>query len=127
TMLPAVMKAEYQKFIRITDVAQAQAAGIATNLLEAEAGEVPEIDWQQAETTGLLPTLLRLRQAGGAEIRYQVNKKNKIKMMRLVASLITTPEQAEEIKSQLRAGSKRKEQLVDLLLAAGDAALPVKH
>ena len=127
TMLPAVMKAEYQKFIRITDVAQAQAAGIATNLLAAEAGEVPEIDWQQAETTGLLPTLLRLRQAGGAEIRYQVNKKNKIKMMRLVASLITTPEQAEEIKSQLRAGSKRKEQLVDLLLAAGDAALPVKH
>lgn len=124
TMLPAVMKAEYQKFVRVTDLAAAQSAGLPLDLLDQETGE---LEWSQAETAGVLPALLRLRQAGTAEIRYQVNKKNKVKMMRLVKPLIAGAEQAQVIKSQLRAGAKRKEQLLDLLVQAAGTELPVKH
>lgn len=124
TMLPAVMKAEYQKFVRVTDPVAARLAGLPPELVDPQTNE---LEWSQAEEAGLLPLLLRLRQAGVVEIRYQVNKKNKVKMMRLVKPLLTDAGQVQAIKEQLRSGSKRKEQLLDLLLQAAETELPVKH
>lgn len=108
TMLPAVMKAEYQKFVQLLVDTNEEAQEIF--------GEKRELSWQEAEEGGFLPQLLRLRKQEVVDIRYEVHNKNKVKTVRMVESLLTLPE-AAQVLANLRKGAKRQRQLVELLAA----------
>ena len=68
TMLPSVMKAEYQKTLVLQDAEAAKEAGVR-ELFDASG----ELDWLAAQATGKLGTLLSLRQAGAVNLRYDVH------------------------------------------------------
>lgn len=108
TMLPAVMKAEYQKYIQLLDETDEDA-----QKLFAGRSEIP---WQEAEDSGALPQLLRLRKREVVDIRYEVHNKNKVKTVRMVESLLTIPE-AAQVMADLKTTAKRQRQLVELLAA----------
>lgn len=114
TMLPSVMKAEYQKTIVLLQ---------PEHPARKYFGEDLTIDWKDAEEKGLLPELMKLRQAEVVEIQYQVHQKNKVKTVRMVRSLLD-PQKAQTVLSELKATAVRKKQLV-LLLAEQTDLLPV--
>ncbi|EQC78888.1 Helicase PriA essential fororiC/DnaA-independentDNA replication [Enterococcus sp. HSIEG1] len=68
TMLPSVMKAEYQKNILLLD---------DTHPIKAHFPETNSLSWQAAEEAGLLSQLKVLREEAVVELQYVV--KNKIK------------------------------------------------
>lgn len=111
TMLPSVMRADYHKYIYLTD-----------ELDEASQDELfyglEEIAWEDAVTRGILPQLMQLRKQQKVDIRYEVNTRNKVKMIRLVQPLLTF-EQLEEARLDLRKGSKKKMQLIHSLQQLG--------
>lgn len=104
TMLPSVMRSDTHKYIYWTDLAEPS---------ERIAFET-EILWEAALEQGLLPELMKLRQAGKVDLRYEVKTRNKIKTIRYVHSELT-PETAAAEQSQLRKGSKAKEKLLQVL------------
>lgn len=107
TMLPGVMKAEYQKKILLKDSTHP--------IKETYFKDGDTLDWETAEELGLLKQMKQLRADNIVEIQYLVKNKNKIKTIRYVKSLITE-ENLAEIQNQIRKGAKRQEQLVALLL-----------
>ena len=100
TMLPSLMRADYQKYIYLTD----------------ELSE--EISWDQAQERGLLPQLMALRKQQKVDIRYEVTTRNKVKMVRFIQAAKEF-EQLEEIRLGLRKGAKKKEQLLYYLQRLG--------
>lgn len=106
TMLPSVMKAEYQKKILLKDV---------THPVKNQYFQTTnEMDWQEAEERGLLEQLKQLRAENVVELQYLVKNKNKVKTIRYVKSLLTLENVAEK-RAMIRKGAKRQEQLVALL------------
>lgn len=114
TMLPSVMKADYQKrlYLLIDDpVIQAKYFGTAES-----------ITWEEAEAQGWLKELARLREQGIIELRYEVHTKNKIKTERYIKRTFP-PECLTELKASLRKNSPKQEQLLDYLAALADEEL----
>lgn len=107
TMLPSVMKAEYQKYIFRTDRLDPEADALF-------AGGA-ELLWQTAEERGILPRLMKLRGQGSVDIRYEVHQKNKVKTIRMVVSHLTEKTALEAAAGIVRKGAKRQEQLIELL------------
>lgn len=107
TMLPSVMKAEYQKKILLKDPTHP--------IKEQYFQTTDEIDWQEAEEQGILNQLKTLREENIVEVQYLVKNKNKVKTIRYVKSLLTT-ENLADAQSGIRKGAKRQEQLVALLV-----------
>src|SRR5699024_1403288 len=106
TMLPTVMKAEYQKRIVLND---------STHPIKQQYfTQSNSIDWQEAENLGILNQLKKLRLKNVVELQYVVKKKNKVKMVRYVESHIDKSNLAQA-KGQVRKGAKRQCQLLDLL------------
>lgn len=120
TMLPSVMKAEYQKTLVLQDAEAAKEAGVS-ELFDTSG----ELDWLAAQATGKLGTLLSLRQAGAVNLRYDVHTKNKVKTTRLVTPLLS-PTAAEEARGELKKTALRQAQLLTML-ATTKESLPVKH
>ena len=120
TMLPSVMKAEYQKTLVLQDAEAAKKAGVSE--LFAESGE---LDWLAAQATGKLSTLLALRQSGAVKLRYDVHTKNKVKTLRMVTPLLS-PAEAEAARGALKKTALRQAQLLTML-ATTEESLPVKH
>ncbi len=108
TMLPSVMKAEYQKKIRLKDLTHP--------IKEQYFQTTDELDWQTAEELGILNQLKKLRAENIVELQYLVKNKNKVKTIRYVHSLLSEKTQAAA-QAQIRKGAKRQEQLVELLAA----------
>ena len=106
TMLPSVMKAEYQKQIVLVDESHP--------VKEAYFATTNTLDWQEAEDRGLLKQVKKLREEQVVEVRYLVNNKNKVKTIRYVKSLITEDNLARQ-QAMIRKGAKRQEQLIALL------------
>lgn len=113
TMLPSVMKAEYQKQIVLLD---------DSHQIRSYFPESGVLSWQEAETAGLLPRLKPLRSAAVVEVQYLVKNKNKAKMIRYVQRQIE-PTAIPDIVDQLRKGSTRKAALLHIL--SQEAYLPV--
>ncbi|GEQ37980.1 MAG: primosomal protein N' [Tetragenococcus halophilus] len=106
TMLPSVMKAEYQKKIVLKDPSHPVKQQY---FLESD-----EIDWQEAEEMGILHQLKKLREENIVELRYVVKKKNKVKKIRYVNSLLTQ-RNAAGIYQEIDNRAPRQKQLVELL------------
>ena len=105
-MLPAAMKAAYEKkFVLIDEMHEIKAQYFK---------QQTEVDWQVIEDAGELPRFQRLRTAGVVDIRYVVKEKTKKKMVRYVNSQITEANFAE-IKASLRANALRQHQLIETL------------
>ncbi|OTP06884.1 primosomal protein N' [Enterococcus sp. 10A9_DIV0425] len=102
TMLPSVMKAEYEKQIYpLTD----QPA-----VLELFNGR-KEISWKEAEEKGILTQLIRWRQKKLVDIKYEVHTKNKVKTIRTVHSLLSNT-QIDEEWGKLRQNAKKQKELL---------------
>ncbi|MDR1473869.1 MAG: primosomal protein N' [Lactobacillales bacterium] len=102
TMLPSVMRVDYAKYLIRTDG-------------KFFANGQGEIAWTDAENCGLLPQLIKEKKQGLIDIRYEINKRNKIKVERFFISLLTSEKIAELLKEQ-RANAKQKILLLKTLL-----------
>ena len=111
TMLPSVMRADYQKYIYLTDE-------LSEELQDQLFYGLEEISWDQAQERGLLPQLMALRKQQKVDIRYEVTTRNKVKMVRFIQAAKEF-EQFEEIRLGLRKGAKKKEQLLYYLQRLG--------
>lgn len=109
TMLPSVMRSSYKKMIVQVDEELPQV--IADELFLGLA----EIDWEEAKESPHFPELLRLRQAGKVDIRYEVTTKNKVKTKRVIKKLMTNEELLIE-KESIRKNATQKLRLLDFLL-----------
>lgn len=107
TMLPSVMKAEYQKKIVLKDHHHP--------VKEQFFATTDELDWQEAEERGLFKQLKTLREQNVVEVHYLVKNKNKIKTIRYVKSLVTA-ENLVDVQAQINTRAKRQEQLVATLV-----------
>ena len=76
-MLPSVMRADYQKYIYLTDE-------LSEELQDQLFYGLEEISWDQAQERGLLPQLMALRKQQKVDIRYEVTTRNKVKMVRFI-------------------------------------------
>ncbi|MDV4988989.1 primosomal protein N' [Enterococcus faecium] len=102
TMLPSVMKAEYDKLIYpLADTPEVQVL--------FDQREV--ISWKEAEEEGSLSQLIRWRQVQLVDIKYEVHTRNKVKTIRLVRSLLTE-KQIEEEWAKLRQNAKKQKELL---------------
>lgn len=102
TMLPSVMKAEYDKLISpLADTPEVQVL--------FDQREV--ISWKEAEEEGSLSQLIRWRQEQLVDIKYEVHTRNKVKTIRLVRSLLTE-KQIEEEWAKLRQNAKKQKELL---------------
>lgn len=102
TMLPSVMKAEYDKLIYpLADTPEVQVL--------FDHREV--ISWKEAEEEGSLSQLIRWRQEQLVDIKYEVHTRNKVKTIRLVRSLLTE-KQIEEEWAKLRQNAKKQKELL---------------
>ncbi|HCU0371802.1 TPA: primosomal protein N' [Enterococcus faecalis] len=111
TMLPSVMRADYQKYIYLTDE-------LSEELQDQLFYGLEEISWDQAQERGILPQLMELRKQQKVDIRYEVTTRNKVKMVRFIQAAKEF-EQLEEIRLGLRKGAKKKEQLLYYLQRLG--------
>ena len=110
-MLPSVMRADYQKYIYLTDE-------LSEELQDQLFYGLEEISWDQAQERGLLPQLMALRKQQKVDIRYEVTTRNKVKMVRFIQAAKEF-EQLEEIRLGLRKGAKKKGQLLYYLQRLG--------
>lgn len=102
TMLPSVMKAEYDKLIYpLADTPEVQVL--------FDQREV--ISWKEAEEEGSLSQLIRWRQEQLVDIKYEVHTRNKVKTIRLVRSLLTE-KQIEEEWAKLRQNAKKQKEFL---------------
>ncbi|QDJ07337.1 primosomal protein N' [Enterococcus faecalis] len=111
TMLPSVMRADYQKYIYLTDE-------LSEELQDQLFYGLEEISWDQAQERGILPQLMALRKQQKVDIRYEVTTRNKVKMVRFIQAAKEF-EQLDEIRLGLRKGAKKKEQLLYYLQRLG--------
>lgn len=111
TMLPSVMRADYSKYIYLTDE-------LEETLQDELFYGLDEIAWEDAVARNILPQLMQLRKQQKVDIRYEVNTRNKVKTIRYVQALKDF-EQLEEARMDLRKGSKKKEQLLHYLQQLG--------
>ncbi|MCC9273133.1 MAG: primosomal protein N' [Enterococcus aquimarinus] len=106
TMLPAAMKAAYQKKFVLLDEDHP--------VKETYFSQSNEIDWDVIEAAGALTLFKRLREQSIVELRYIVKEKVNKKMIRYVKSLVTT-ENYFVFKEQLRPNALRQHQLLEQL------------
>lgn len=106
TMLPAAMKAAYQKKFVLLDEDHP--------VKETYFSQSNEIDWDAIEAAGALTLFKRLREQSIVELRYLVKEKVNKKMIRYVKSLVTT-DNYFVFKEQLRPNALRQHQLLEQL------------
>src|SRR5699024_5016657 len=107
TMLPAVMKAKYQKKIVLLDQKH--------EAKDKFFSQSNEIDWEEAEQAGILEALKKLREQSIVDVRYLVKNRNTIKTTRYVRSLITK-KSLPEIQTSLSKSAHRQVELTELLV-----------
>jgi len=104
TMLPAVMRADYAKYLVPT-----------SEEIPAIFNGRNKIDWQGAIDENLLPELMKLKTQGQVEIRYEVNKRNKVKKERYIKILLSKETIQEELE-KLSERNLNQKKLLDGLL-----------
>lgn len=112
TMLPSVMRSSYKKIV--TQINQDIPKIIQEELFLGLA----EIDWEEAKESPHFPELLRLRQQGMVDIRYEVMTKNKVKTKRVIKRALSDDALLIE-KEKTRQNAVQKRRLLDFLLSVG--------
>jgi len=102
TMSPNVMRVDYVKYLMRTDE-------------KCFANGQKEISWEDAESQGLLPQLIKEKAQGLIDIRYEVSKRNKVRMERWISTPLTGDE-LRVLFRELREISKPKRDLLKSLL-----------
>lgn len=106
TMLPAAMKAAYQKKFLLLDSEH--------EVKETYFSKGLEVDWEEIEAAGALTLFKKLREQEIVELRYLVKEKVAKKMVRYVNSQINL-ENYSTIKASLRGNALRQHQLLETL------------
>lgn len=114
TMLPSVMKANYQKKLYLLS----EDSQLKDQVF---AGET-EMTWDDAEERGLLKQMAQLRKENLVELRYEVHTKNKVKTERYIKRTFEKKD-LELIKASIRKNSPKQLQLVDYLSNLKDEQL----
>ncbi|MGX6962701.1 primosomal protein N' [Vagococcus xieshaowenii] len=108
TMLPNVMKASYDKKLVVrSDCPQ--------EIMDTVFDGLAEMTWEDAQTSGKLPTIMKLRQENLVDVVYLVNKKNRVKTIKGFQSLLTSQE-LMAVKDSLKPNAKQQHLLIDVLL-----------
>lgn len=118
TMLPSVMKAEYEKYIYLK-----QETHSAKKLYFEEQ---TEISWEEAETRGILPPLMQLRQEQVVDIRYEVKTKNKVKTIRMVKTELSK-EEYQKVQAGIAKNAKKQIELLEQLKNQGEDYISVSQ
>lgn len=109
TMLPSVLRASYEKFIRPTDQISPQA--------EAEYfADRYQISWQEAEERQILDSLSQLAKKDQVSIYYEVNDKRTIKKEKYVQAILS-PAELDQAQADLNKNASKQYQLLELLKA----------
>lgn len=103
-MLPAAMKAKYEKKIILNPVKREllseEAAGLFTNK--------EEVSWKDAEEAGILPLLQKEIKAGHLDVFYSVKSKGKKKTVQKIYPAVSKEKIMEEIESLPPNADKQK-------------------
>lgn len=114
TMLPAVLRAKYEKKVAIIDDLD------ETIFFEVFKGK-QEITWEEIIDRNLVKSMLDLKAQGKVEVNYEVKDKRTKKTIKKVSAGMNF-EQFEEIREGLRANAKRQIALVNVLQSIGEDA-----
>ncbi|OMP68551.1 primosomal protein N' [Domibacillus epiphyticus] len=105
-MLPAAMKAKYQKFIRKTREQSVQPA------VESLFNNREEIPWEEATDAGKLSDIRKEVKNGTLEVIYSVKSKGRKKTVRMVKCTLSENELAEIVNIMPKNAVKQKEALL---------------
>lgn len=106
TMLPALLKANYEKFFHLLDETHPVKAQFFKEQLV--------VDWQTIEQAQALKQFKELQAQGIVRLEYQVKTRNHIKTIRYVKPLLTTAEY-QALQAMQKKNAVRKIQLLQLL------------
>ncbi|QIL46139.1 primosomal protein N' [Vagococcus coleopterorum] len=104
TMLPSVMRASYEKFLVKKSELPADIE------LQLFAGR-HEVNWDEAVASDFFPRLMGLRQKESIDVRYEVKKRNRSKVIQGFQGKLGV-EEYHEAQKGLRKGSTQKENLL---------------
>ncbi|AVK62940.1 primosomal protein N' [Lactobacillus sp. CBA3606] len=120
TMLPAVMRAKYEKLLRPTPQTS---PAIATQLFQGQA----EVEFDQVATTpAAVSQLLRLQAAGEVEVYYQVKNQAHHKTLVGVQAVLSTS-QLQQAMTMVRAGAAKQLALLQGLQILNGEAITQKE
>lgn len=108
SMLPAVLRARYQKIVTILN------PEVNADIVELFAGET-SMDWDEVEKKGLTAEMLKLRKENKVDVKYLVDDKVTKKMKKVVARNMPIAELAEA-KETINAQAHRQRQLIKILM-----------
>lgn len=111
TMLPAVLRAKYEKVVQVIDELPEEQL---FNLFNGK----DQLSWEEVEQRDLISTMLQLKQEEKVEVNYLVKDKMTKKMVKIVAPLLTF-EAYEEIREEIPANAKRQLDLLNVLQKLG--------
>lgn len=112
TMLPSVMKANYQKRLYLLNDDAELKAKYFNN------GDF--IDFDEAQNNGWLKEMAQLREDGLVELRYEVHTKNKVKTTRYLKRTFDLSAK-DELAATIRKGAKKQLALLDYLANLSEA------
>ncbi|MGX7418484.1 primosomal protein N' [Carnobacterium gallinarum] len=101
TMLPSVMRAKYEKKIRLIDEIPEE---LFFSLFKGQA----EISWIEAEEREILPQLMELKKTDMVEVIYEVRNQARAKKQRMVKSLLSFQQVEEELNALGKRGPKQQ-------------------
>lgn len=118
TMLPSVLRAKYDKVIRVIDE-------LPGDLWETLFASRDEITWQEATERGILTQLMKLKQQELVEVVYLVKDKITVKTERHLKPLLSF-DQLEEEKAGLTKRATKQLLLLNVLQSLAGRQVPTK-
>ncbi|MBT2731586.1 primosomal protein N' [Carnobacterium sp. ISL-102] len=119
TMLPAILKAKYEKKIRLIDE-------IPEDLFFKLFRGKNEISWDEAEEKAILPELIDLKKKDAVEVVYEVKNQAKTKKKRMLKANLSF-EQLENEKIALGKRGPKQRLLLEVLQSLNDQTTSVSE
>lgn len=111
TMLPAVLRAKYEKVVRVIDE-------LPEDLLFNVFNGKNYIEWEEVVSKDLIKTMLKLKKDGKVDVDYLVKDKTTKKKIKKIVPLLSF-EQYEEEKEGTAANAKRQLLILEILQSIG--------
>lgn len=122
-MLPAAMKAKYEKKIILDPSKRSLIPEEAARLFEHK----DEVPWKDAEDAGVLPILQKEIKAGHLDVFYSVKSKGKKKTVMKVFLALSREKMAEEIENLPANAAKQKSALEYMVSIEGEEGVTLKE
>lgn len=107
-MLPAALKAKYEKEVKL---APGVTASVLPEQLQSFFKEDSKMNWDEALTSGIVPSLQREAAKGHLEVLYVVKERLKKKQLKFVSPLLSSTELKEKLDLLPARAEKQKEVL----------------